>query len=160
MSLYDHKFTLANGNEVQMNQYENKSILIVNTASACGFTNQYSGLQSLYEKYEPMGFVVLAFPCNQFGEQEKGSEEEIMNFCNTNYNVGFPIASKVSVNGPTTHPLYTHLKQEQPGLLGSQNIKWNFTKFLVDKTGKVIKRYSPQTKPESIEQDIVQTLNL
>ncbi len=160
MSIYSHKFTLADGRKIQMSEYENKSILIVNTASACGFTNQYNALQSLYEKYEPMGFVVLAFPCNQFGEQEKGSDAEIIDFCQTNYNTTFPIASKISVNGPTTHPVYAHLKKHQPGLLGSEGIKWNFTKFLVDKTGQVVNRYSPQTKPESIEQDIIKSLNL
>ena len=160
MSLYDLKFKLANGKEVQMSDYRDKSLLIVNTASACGFTNQYTGLQSLHEKYGPMGLVVLAFPCNQFGEQEKGSDEEIVGFCTTNYNISFPIASKISVNGPTTHPIYTHLKQEQPGILGSEGIKWNFTKFLVDKKGNVINRYSPQTKPESIEQEIVNSLEL
>ena len=129
-------------------------LLIVNTASKCGFSKQYSGLQKLYEKYEGNKFKILAFPCNQFGGQEPGNEEEIQSFCDLNYQTSFPLFSKIDVNGASSHPLFTHLKTQAPGLLGSQRIKWNFTKFLVNQQGEVVKRYAPSTKPEAIASDI------
>src|SRR5262249_36586679 len=125
-------------------------MLIVNTASECGFTPQYKGLEALYEKYAPRGLAVLGFPCNQFGAQEPGSEEEIAAFCERNYGVTFPLFSKIDVNGARTEPLFAYLKKERPGLLGSEAIKWNFTKFLVDRDGNVVERYAPNTEPKEI----------
>ncbi|HJS40228.1 MAG TPA: glutathione peroxidase, partial [Sphingomicrobium sp.] len=122
--------------------------------SKCGFTPQYEGLEALQRKYEDRGFTVLGFPCNQFGAQEPGNAEEIASFCKLTYDVSFPLMGKIDVNGPSAAPIYRHLKSEAPGLLGSEAIKWNFTKFLVDRSGKVVKRYAPQTKPEDIERDI------
>jgi glutathione peroxidase len=133
-------------------------LLIVNTASKCGFTPQYEGLEKLYEKMQGRGLTVLGFPCNQFGKQEPGSAEEIGAFCQMNYSVSFPMFDKVDVNGPGAHPLFDYLKAEQPGMLGTKNIKWNFTKFLVDKTGKVVDRFAPMTKPEDIENSIEKVL--
>lgn len=153
MSVYDFKVLDVDGNEVELSKYKGKPLLIVNTASKCGFTPQYEGLENLYKKYE--GKVeVLAFPCNQFGGQEPGENSEIKFFCVENYSTTFPIFSKIEVNGDNTHPLYKYLKEERPGLLGSKKIKWNFTKFLVDADGKAIERYAPTTKPEDIEKDI------
>ena len=129
-------------------------LLIVNIASKCGFTPQYKGLEALYEKYKDRGFAVLGFPCNQFGEQEPGTEAEIAEFCELNYGVTFPMFSKIDVNGEDAHPLFKYLKSMKKGLLGSEAIKWNFTKFLVDKDGKVVERYAPTTKPEDLENDI------
>lgn len=143
----------ADGNNISMQEYQNKVILVVNTASKCGFTKQYSQLQTLYDKYKEKGFVVLAFPCNQFAQQEPGDEKEIMSFCQLNYNVSFPLFSKIDVNGKNTHPLFAFLKKEKRGVLGSR-IKWNFTKFLINKEGLVIKRYAPQFEPFAIEKDI------
>ncbi len=160
MSIYNYSATLNNGKEKSLNEFKDKVLLIVNTASACGFTDQYKGLQALYEKYTESGFEVLAFPCNQFGAQEKGNDRSIKEFCEMNYSISFPIFSKISVNGPTAHPLYKYLTDKKPGFLGSKKIKWNFTKFLVDKNGEILERYSPQTKPENIEKDIVQALGL
>lgn len=142
------------GENIELGSYKGKVVLIVNTASDCGLTPQYKGLQELYQKHESQGLEILAFPCNQFKEQEKGSNEEIKQFCDLRFNIKFPLFDKIEVNGDNTHPLYKYLKSQAPGLLGSKSIKWNFTKFLVNKEGQVIKRYAPTTKPESIESDI------
>ena len=146
--------TLNNGNEVALGDYAGKVLLIVNTASKCGFTPQYTGLESLQKTYSANGFSVLAFPCNQFGGQEPGTEQDIESFCDLNYQTTFPLFSKIEVNGASSHPLFTHLKSEAPGVLGSKRIKWNFTKFLVNQQGQVVKRYAPSTKPEAIAKDI------
>jgi glutathione peroxidase len=143
---------------VELKDYQNKVMLIVNTASACGFTPQYEGLQSLYSEYQTQGLEVLAFPCNQFKQQEKGSNEEIKQFCDLTFNIKFPLFDKIDVNGDSTHPLFTFLKAQAPGILGSKSIKWNFTKFLVNRQGQVVKRYAPTTKPESIKADIEKLL--
>ena len=129
-------------------------VLVVNTASKCGFTPQYDGLEKLYEKYRERGFVVLGFPCNQFGAQEPGDEAEIAQFCSLKFNVSFPMFAKIDVNGESTHPLYQFLKAEKPGLLSTEGIKWNFTKFLVDRSGKVVERYAPTTKPEDLNEAV------
>ncbi|MGB8890135.1 MAG: glutathione peroxidase [Candidatus Korobacteraceae bacterium] len=157
MGLYDFSATLNNGKEKKLSAFKGKVLLIVNTASKCGFTPQYQGLQELYAKYNERGFELLAFPCDQFGHQEPGSDEEIKTFCETNYDVNFPLFSKIDVNGSDEHPLYKFLKSEKGGLLGD-SIKWNFTKFLVDKNGKVIERYAPTTPPERIGPDIEKLL--
>ncbi len=138
--------------------YKGKVLLIVNVASKCGFTPQYEGLEKLYQQYKGQGLVILGFPSNQFGSQEPGSEEEIMNFCRVNYGVSFPMFAKIDVNGDKAHPLYKQLKEAQPGILGSRSIKWNFTKFLVDTDGTVLERYAPSTTPESIGKDIARLL--
>ena len=135
-------------------EYSDHTILVVNTASKCGFTPQYEGLENLQKKYEEKGFSVLAFPCNQFGNQEPGNNNEIQEFCSLNFQTSFPVMSKIDVNGKNADPLFNYLKSEKKGLLGSQGIKWNFTKFLVDQNGEVIKRYSPNTEPKDIAQDI------
>lgn len=153
-NIYDFTVKNAKGEDVSLSEYQGKALLIVNTASKCGFTPQYEGMQSLYDKYKEKGFEILAFPCNQFGQQEPGSDEEIQSFCNLNYSTTFPVFKKIDVNGDTTHPLYNFLKDQAPGLMGLKDIKWNFTKFLVDKSGKVLKRYASITKPESMEKDI------
>ena len=158
-TIYDFKVKTIQGEETTLEQYKGKVMLIVNVASKCGFTPQYDGLEALYKKYKDKGVVVLGFPCNQFGSQEPGTEEEIQNFCRVNFGVTFPMFSKLNVNGDETHPLYVHLKSEQPGILGSEIIKWNFTKFLVDKTGKVVDRFGSSTKPKEIEKDIEALLN-
>lgn len=156
-SIYD--LSVKRGSEeVPLSKYKDKVLLIVNTASQCGFTPQYKGLQETYEKLNPKGFEILAFPCNQFGEQEPGTDAEIKTFCERTFQTTFPIFSKLEVNGANTDPLYAHLKNEASGFLGFKDIKWNFTKFLVDKNGKVIKRYAPMTKPEDIEKDIVKLI--
>ena len=129
-------------------------VLVVNTASKCGFTPQYEGLEALYRDYKDKGLVILGFPCDQFGHQEPGDEDEIKNFCSLTYDVTFPMFAKIKVNGDDAHPVYQHLKQAQPGVLGSKGIKWNFTKFLVDKSGKVVKRYAPTDKPAALAKDI------
>lgn len=139
---------------IDFTKYQGKTLLIVNTASACGFTPQYAGLEELYQQYKDKGFEVLAFPCNQFGQQEKGDNSEIKQFCDLNFNISFELFSKIDVNGDNTHPLYKHLKQQAPGILGSKRIKWNFTKFLINRDGEVVKRYSPTTKPEQLKSDI------
>lgn len=139
---------------VDFSQYQGKTLLIVNTASACGFTPQYAGLEDLYQQYKDNDFEILAFPCNQFGKQEKGSNDEIKQFCDLNFNISFELFSKIDVNGANAHPLYQYLKAQAPGILGSEKIKWNFTKFLVNKEGKVLKRYAPTTKPKDIVKDI------
>ena len=150
----DFSATLSNGNEVALGDYAGKVLLIVNTASKCGFTPQYTGLESLQKNYSASGFSVLAFPCNQLGGQEPGTEQDIESFCDLNYQTSFPLFSKIEVNGASSHPLFTHLKSEAPGVLGSKRIKWNFTKFLVNQQGQVVKRYAPSTKPEAIAEDI------
>lgn len=152
--IYQFEMARNNGELEPMSEYQGKVLLIVNTASKCGFTPQYDGLQALHDKYKDKGFAVLAFPCDQFGHQEPGNDAEIQEFCSLNFNVNFPLFKKVEVNGPNTAPLYDFLKQTAPGLLGSKSIKWNFTKFLVDSQGNVVKRYGPQTKPEAIDADI------
>ena len=141
-----------------MEDFKGKVLLIVNTASACGFTPQYAELQEIYSEYKDRGLEILAFPCNQFGSQEKGSDEEIKSFCDLKFNVKFPIFSKIEVNGEGAHPLYQYLKKEMPGLLGSEKIKWNFTKFLVDREGKSFKRYASVVKPKAMISDIEKLL--
>ena len=153
-SIYDIKVKTINGEEATLKPYKGKVILIVNVASKCGYTPQYDGLETLYKKYKDEGLVVLGFPCNQFGSQEPGSEAEIQNFCRVNFGVTFPMFSKINVNGQETHPLYQYLKSEQPGILGTEAIKWNFTKFLVDKEGNVVKRFGSSTKPKELEEKI------
>ena len=148
-----------NKNEtVQLKEFSNKVLLIVNTASSCGFTPQYKGLQKLYADLEPQGFEVLAFPCNQFKQQESGSNDEIKQFRDLNFHINLNLFDKIEVNGHNTHPLFNYLKQQDPGILGSKSIKWNFTKFLVNRNGEVIKRYAPTTKPETIQADIEKLL--
>ena len=157
MSIYDFNIKKANGQTVSMSDYKDKVLLIVNTATACGFTPQYRGLQSLYEKYNYKGFEIIDFPCNQFGNQAKESDSEIQEFCQLKYKTTFTTFAKIDVNGENEHPLYTYLKDQKHGLF-TRNIKWNFTKFLVTRKGEVIKRYAPMTTPEEIEQDIIEIL--
>ena len=157
MKIYDYNILDMNKQPVSLSQYKGKVLLIVNTATGCGFTPQYEGLENLYKKYRDRGFEVLDFPCNQFGNQAPGSEEEIHSFCQLKYDVTFPQFAKIEVNGPNEAPLYTYLKSQQKGMLGS-NIKWNFTKFLVDKNGNVVARYAPTDKPENLEADIEKLL--
>jgi glutathione peroxidase-family protein len=157
-SVYDFKVTMADGKIIELSQFRNQVLVIVNVASQCGLNVQYEGLESLQKKYASQGFTVLAFPCNQFGGQEPGTDAEIQNFCQTKYAVSFPVMKKVEVNGDNAEPLFTFLKKEQPGLLNTEAIKWNYTKFLVDKSGRVRKRYAPTTTPEAIESDIVNLL--
>jgi len=156
--IYDFAVKDIHGKTVKLDAYKGKPLLIVNTASKCGFTPQYKGLEALYEKLHGKGLEILGFPCNQFGEQEPGSEAEIESFCEVNYGVTFPMFAKVDVNGDGAAPLYKFLKKEKPGLLGSEAIKWNFTKFLVDRNGKVIERYAPNTEPAAIAGDIERLL--
>jgi glutathione peroxidase len=151
---YEFSAKTLDGQEQSLSDYQGKAMLVVNTASKCGFTPQYTGLEQLWEKYQDKGLVVLGFPCDQFGHQEPGDADEIRNFCSLNYDVSFPLYEKVEVNGGAAHPLWKWLKKEKPGLLGMEAIKWNFTKFLVDKTGKVVKRYAPTDTPEKIEKDL------
>ncbi|RHW77018.1 glutathione peroxidase [Colwellia sp. RSH04] len=153
-NIYQFKANNYRNEEVNFNQYKGHVLLIVNTASECGFTPQYKGLQNLYDQYKAKGFEVLAFPCNQFKQQEKGDNQEIKQFCDLHFNISFPLFAKIEVNGVNTHPLYNFLKEEAPGILGSKSIKWNFTKFLVNKEGKVVKRFAPTTKPENIASSI------
>lgn len=153
-TVYDFTVTDIDGNGINFNSYKNKVLLIVNTASKCGFTKQYDSLEQLYKKYKDKGLVVLGFPCNQFANQEPGDINEIKQFCRLTYNVDFPMFAKVEVNGANAHPLYKFLKQKAPGFLGLKAIKWNFTKFLVDKNGNVIKRYAPAKNPLDISNDI------
>lgn len=158
MTVTDFAVKLPDGAEKQLADYAGKVLLIVNVASQCGFTPQYTGLEALYRRYRDRGFEILAFPCNQFGSQEPGSAEEIASFCTLNYNVSFPLFAKIEVNGSGTDPLYDYLKSAQPGLMGTTGIKWNFTKFLVDRDGRVVDRYAPTTKPEDLEKDIAALL--
>lgn len=153
-SIYDFEAQSIDGKTVSLAQFRGKPLLIVNTASACGFTPQFGGLEKLHQAYGSRGLVVLGFPCNQFGSQDPGSNDEISSFCQLNYGVSFPMMSKVDVNGDAAHPLYQWLTAEAPGLLGSKAIKWNFTKFLVGKDGRVIKRYAPQDAPEKLGSDV------
>lgn len=153
-TVYDFTVKNINGEVIKLSKYKDDVLLIVNVASECGFTKQYDGLQSLYEKYKDKNFKVLAFPCNQFGGQEPGSDEEIKNFCTSKFNVTFPIFSKIDVNGDNAHPLFEFLKTQSPGVLGSQAIKWNFTKFLVGSSGNVVNRFAPTKKPAEIQPEI------
>ncbi len=156
--LYDIKVKDIQGRETILGEFKNQVLLIVNVASQCGFTPQYKGLENLYKKYQSKGFRVLGFPCNQFGAQEPGDESEIQSFCDLNYGITFPLFSKIEVNGPHTHPLYEFLKSEKKGILGTEAIKWNFTKFLIDRSGVVLKRFAPTTKPEELEAEIEKLL--
>jgi glutathione peroxidase len=153
-TVYDFEALQINGKSVPLNQFKGQAMLIVNTASACGFTPQFAGLEELHQSYGPQGLAVLGFPCNQFGAQESGSNGEIAEFCQLNYGVSFPMMAKIDVNGAQAHPLYQWLAKEAPGLLGSKSIKWNFTKFLVGKDGAVLKRYAPTDTPASMAADI------
>ncbi|MGL6162186.1 glutathione peroxidase [Microbulbifer sp.] len=157
-NLYSIALKTQNGRETSLEEYRGKVLLVVNTASKCGFTPQYQGLQALHEKYRERGLVVLGFPCNQFGQQEPGSDEDIQQFCELNYGVSFPVYAKLEVNGPDAHPLFVHLKREAPGILGTEGVKWNFTKFLVDREGRVVKRFAPKDKPEALASEIEQLL--
>jgi glutathione peroxidase len=152
--VYDSVATTIDGRQQSLGDYAGKVLLVVNVASRCGFTPQYAGLEELYRRFAEKGLVVLGFPCNQFGAQEPASEAEIAKFCSANYDVSFPMFAKVEVNGENTHPLYRLLKRAAPGILGSEAIKWNFTKFLIDREGKVVKRYAPNDTPQAISKDI------
>jgi glutathione peroxidase len=152
-AVYDFTAKSLSGDEVPLKRFEGQVLLIVNTASACGFTPQYKGLQELHQALSPRGFAVLGFPCNQFGAQEPGDESQIEQFCSTNYAVTFPMFAKIDVNGTSAHPLYEYLKREKSGLLGP-SIKWNFTKFLVDRSGKVVARHAPTARPEGLRKEI------
>jgi glutathione peroxidase len=156
---YDAPVSLLNGSPASLAEWRGKVVLVVNVASHCGYTPQYSGLEALHRQYAKRGFSVLGFPCNQFGDQESGTADEIQQFCSLTYDVTFPIFSKVDVNGSNAHPAWSYLKQEKPGLLGTEMIKWNFTKFLVGRDGGVLKRFGPGDEPASIESDIVRALS-
>lgn len=155
---HDFELKKADGSVAPFAQYKGKVVLVVNTASKCGFTPQYEGLEQLYKDYADQGFEILAFPCNQFGAQEPGDAEEIKNFCTLNYDVSFPLMQKIDVNGDNADPFWQHLKSKQAGLLGSRQIKWNFTKFLIDKQGNVVGRQGPQVKPSALKKDIEKLL--
>ncbi|RPH41447.1 MAG: glutathione peroxidase [Desulfobulbaceae bacterium] len=158
VEIFEKNVTTIEGRQTTLAPFKGKVILIVNVASKCGFTPQYDGLEKLYREYADKGFVILGFPCNQFGGQEPDSGEEIMNFCRLNYGVTFPMFAKIDVNGPNTHPLYVLLKKERPGILGSGAIKWNFTKFLLDRSGNVVQRFSSSTQPAEMENKIISLL--
>ncbi|MCD2518173.1 glutathione peroxidase [Massilia sp. G4R7] len=158
MNVFDFSANSLNGQPVNLERFRGQVLLVVNTASACGFTPQYKGLEELHRQYGARGLAVLGFPCNQFGKQEPGTEEEIGAFCEKNYGVTFPMFAKVDVNGDEAHPLFKFLKEEKPGVLGTEGIKWNFTKFLVGRDGEVVKRYAPQTAPADIADDIEKLL--
>lgn len=157
-TVYDFSAATLSGDEISLSNFRGQALLIVNTASKCGFTPQYEGLEKLYEKLHGQGLTVLGFPCNQFGAQEPGGAEEIGAFCLKNYGVSFPMFDKIDVNGANAHPLYKYLKKEERGVLGTEAIKWNFTKFLIGRDGVPVERYAPQTKPEDIESDIAKLL--
>jgi glutathione peroxidase len=157
-SIYDFKVRNIDGKEQSLADFSGKALLVVNVASKCGFTPQYTGLEALQRKLAPRGFAVLGFPCDQFGHQEPGNEDEIKNFCSLTYDVTFPMFAKIEVNGDGTHPLYAWLKKQAPGVLGTESVKWNFTKFLVDRKGQVVTRYAPNDKPEALEKDIEKLL--
>lgn len=157
-SVHEFKASAITGEEISLDQYKGKALLIVNTASACGYTPQYAGLEALHKKYQERGFAVLGFPCNQFGRQEPGTEAQIQAFCQKNYGVTFPMFAKVDVNGDRAHPLFDYLKKSLPGILNTEPIKWNFTKFLVDRNGKPIERFAPATPPESIQKAVESVL--
>jgi len=154
MTIADFTARLPGGEEISLSDRQGKVLLIVNTASKCGFTPQYAGLEGLWRKYRDRGFEVIAFPCNQFGKQEPGDADGIASFCDANFGVSFPLMDKIEVNGPGATPLYQWLKREAPGVLGSKGIKWNFTKFLIDREGQVVRRYAPSDKPEALESAI------
>lgn len=158
MSVYEYEARTPQGNEVKLSDYQGKVVLIVNTASKCGFTPQFQGLQELYDKYHDRGLEILGFPSNQFNEQDPGTNEEIVEFCQINYGVKFPMFEKVDVKGGSAHPLFQYLSEEAPGLMGSKSVKWNFTKFLIDKEGRPVKRFAPQTSPDQLEKDIEKLL--
>jgi glutathione peroxidase len=158
-NIYNFSCLNQNGDEISLSNYEGKVLLIVNTASKCGFTPQYNELEKLHQKYSDKAFEVLAFPCNQFGKQEPGNNKEIQEFCSLNFNTNFPVFSKIEVNGNEAHPLYNFLTEAMPGLLGLESIKWNFTKFLIDQKGRPIARFAPNTSPEKIEPKIKELLN-
>ena len=158
-SFYDFTPKAANNTDYELTQHAGKVALVVNVASKCGYTPQYAGLESVYQEFKNQNFVVLGFPCNQFGAQEAGTNEEIQKFCSTTYNVTFPVLAKVDVNGEKADPVFKFLKSEKPGVLGTEMIKWNFTKFLVGKNGQVLKRYAPTTEPKEIVSDIKDALN-
>ncbi len=158
LSLYEQVANKIDGQPFAFGDLKGKAVLVVNTASQCGFTPQFTGLEELHRKYQDRGLVVLGFPCNQFGQQDPGANEEIASFCQKNYGVSFTMMQKVDVNGENTHPVFKFLKAKAPGLLGTQAIKWNFTKFLVDKNGSVVERYAPTVKPEEIARDIEKIL--
>ena len=151
MTIYDFNAVTLDGKPAPLSDWRDKVVLIVNTASKCGFTGQYAGLEELYRKYRDRGFVVLGFPCNQFGAQEPGDAMEIASFCSLTYEVDFPMMRKIDVNGPQTHPLYAYLKKAKRGLLGTESIKWNFTKFLVDRKGEATRRFAPKVEPKALE---------
>ncbi|MCL1145997.1 glutathione peroxidase [Shewanella sp. 10N.261.52.F9] len=157
-TVYDFSANNIQGQTVPLADYKDKVILIVNTASECGFTPQYKDLEALYQKYQNQGLVILGFPCNQFGNQEKGDSQSISSFCELNFGVTFPLFEKIEVNGDNSAPLYAYLKREAKGLLGSEKIKWNFTKFLVNRQGQVVQRFAPTTKPMALEKDIIDLL--
>ncbi|MFC4295422.1 glutathione peroxidase [Novosphingobium tardum] len=157
-TIADFTAWMPDGSDLNLAEKQGKVLLIVNTASKCGFTPQYEGLEAMWRKYRDQGFEIIAFPCNQFGAQEPGGAEEIASFCSLNYGVSFPIMAKIEVNGNGAPPLYEWLKQEAPGLMGTRSIKWNFTKFLIDREGKVVRRYAPTDKPADIEGDIAKLL--
>lgn len=159
-SVFDFSASLLDGHTIRLADFQGRVLLIVNTASKCGFTPQYAGLENLYRAHQNRGFEILGFPCNQFGEQEPGSAAEIGAFCERNYGVTFPMFARIYVNGPATHPLYRFLKQNKPGLLGSERIKWNFTKFLIDRDGNVVRRYEPSVTPEEIRADLDEYLDV
>jgi glutathione peroxidase len=159
VGLYDISARTIDGRTESLSGYRGKTLLIVNVASQCGYTPQYTGLEALYRDFKDRGFIVLGFPCNQFGSQEPGSDADIVSFCSTTYNVTFPMFAKVDVNGPAAHPLFRHLKSSRKGLLGTESIKWNFTKFLVDRNGNVVRRYGPGDTPESIRADLIGLLD-
>ena len=156
--IYHHRATLIDGREVSLADWRGQVLLIVNTASKCGFTPQYAGLEALWQRFRPYGFAVLAFPCNQFGKQGPGTSADIATFCASRFDIGFPLFTKVDVNGPDAHPLFQQLKAQAPGLLGSQRIKWNFTKFLVNREGVAVERFTPTFKPDHIAPKIVRLL--
>lgn len=153
-NIYDFQVNTISGEQTSLAPYRGKVLLVVNTASQCGLTPQFEGLEEIYRKFQDRGLVILGFPCNQFAQQDPGSDGEILTFCQRNYGVSFPMFSKIDVNGTGTHPLYQHLKSAAPGVFGSERIKWNFTKFLVDREGNVVRRFAPATKPAKIEQAI------
>src|SRR3984957_10420643 len=158
-TIYDVSAKTSDGVDQKLDAYQGKTVLVVNVASKCGFTPQYKGLEEMYEKFSDKGLVVLGFPCDQFGHQEPGDEAEIKNFCSLTYDVTFPMFAKIEVNGANAHPLFKALKQEAPGLLGTQAIKWNFTKFLIDRNRRVVRRYAPSDKPEKLAGEIEAALD-
>jgi glutathione peroxidase len=158
MSIHEFEAKTIDGQPKKLGDYSGQVLLVVNVASKCGLTPQYAGLESLYRKFKDKGFAILGFPCDQFAHQEPGNEEEIMSFCSLTYDVSFPMFSKIKVNGDDAHPIYKYLKAEKPGVLGTEAIKWNFTKFLIGTNGEVVRRYAPTVKPEALEKDVAALL--